>query len=435
MDVCDGRRRLWFCNRLEFAGNMSRVESSSSERYLEGRRSDTAAVDDSARPRPSRSMGGEMFRRVIEWAPTAMIMVDAKGLIIMVNAKAEQLFDYRRAEVIGKPIESLMPIRMVERHEMLRQEFLAEAHPQAQLRGMSRELVAQRRDGSEFQVEINLMPVRFGRRLMVLATVIDISERRRAEEQIRRLNADLERRVEERTAELQAANRELDAFAYAVSHDLRAPLRAMSGFSQALIEDFGQTLPDEARAYLDQISRASSKAGKLIDGILALSRTTRSELHRDAVDLSALVDSVRGDLVRSEPGRRVTWQIEPGLMTHGDIQLLDVAVRNLVENAWKYTARTADAVIRFEGRRESGIDWFCVGDNGAGFDMAHAELLFKPFRRLHRQEEFPGIGIGLATVQRIVDRHGGTIKAFGTPGKGASFCFSLTSKGEDDASP
>ncbi|MDX9707432.1 MAG: PAS domain S-box protein [Azospira sp.] len=235
----------------------------------------------------------------------------------------------------------------------------------------------------------------------------------------------LERRVEERTAELAAANRELESFAYAVSHDLRAPLRAMSGFSQALEEDYGGQLAGEAKTYLDQIGIASRRMTELIDGILTLSRSTRGELRRDAVDLSALAGRRLDELARLEPGRQVAVEVEDGLVARGDARMLEAVVTNLIDNAWKYTGRTEVPAIRFGRSEVDGREGFCIADNGAGFDPAHAGRLFKPFQRLHRQDEFPGIGIGLATVQRIIHRHGGEIVATAVPGKGATFCFTL----------
>ncbi len=253
----------------------------------------------------------------------------------------------------------------------------------------------------------------------------DISRLVEARQEILQLNAGLERRVVERTAELTAANQELDAFAYAVSHDLRAPLRAMSGFSQALIEDYGTSLQDEARAYLDEIILASRHMGQLIDGLLSLSRNTRGVLRLDRVDISVLADRILEELAQAEPERSVEWRIEPGLSARGDARMIEVLLRNLLGNSWKYTVGRPAPLISVYAEQDGSENRFCVADNGAGFDMRHAVKLFQPFQRLHRQDEFPGIGIGLATVQRIVHRHGGTIRATAAPDKGATFSFSL----------
>ena len=242
----------------------------------------------------------------------------------------------------------------------------------------------------------------------------------------------LERRVEQRTAELSTVNRELESFAYAVSHDLRAPLRAMSGFSQALQEDFGAQLTGEARVYLEQIGIASRRMGELIEGLLTLSRSTRGELQRDRVDFSALAERRLDELAAAEPGRRVAVSVEDGLVVQGDARMLAAVMTNLVDNAWKYTGKAAAASIRVHAEIRDGRRWYCVADNGAGFDMAHAARLFQPFQRLHRQDEFPGIGIGLVTVQRIIHRHGGEIVAAAAPDQGATFCFTLPEDGLSD---
>ena len=264
-----------------------------------------------------------------------------------------------------------------------------------------------------------------GHPLRMLGTHTDIDALKAAEAALRESNATLEARVAERTAELTAANQELETFSYAVSHDLRAPLRAMSGYAHALQDDYGASLQGQARTYLDQIGLAARKMSDLIDGLLALSRSTRGELRQDRVDLSALSRRRLDELAQAEPGRQVTIEVEDGLVVQGDERMLASAVVNLLDNAWKYTGSTAAPAIRVHAGEVDGLRGICVSDNGAGFDMEHAERLFKPFQRLHRQDEFPGIGIGLATVQRIVHRHGGQIAAHAVPGEGATFCIAL----------
>lgn len=266
---------------------------------------------------------------------------------------------------------------------------------------------------------------------------VEINERKRIGEELRRAKEAAEaslQKVTERTAELAAANQELEGFAYAVSHDLRAPLRAMSGFSRALAEDYGDRLEGEAKRYLEQIDLASRSMGGLIDGILALSRSTRGELRRNAIDISALASRLLEEMSRGEPDRRVTWRVEPGLRVNGDERMIEAVLRNLLDNAWKYTGKTVLPEIRVFAGEVDGRRGVCIEDNGAGFDMAHAEQMFQPFRRLHRQDEFPGLGIGLATVQRIVRRHGGELHGEGRPGAGARFCFTLPEGGSEERS-
>jgi len=274
-----------------------------------------------------------------------------------------------------------------------------------------------------------------GNKIRRVAVIVqDITTARKAQEEIRRLNATLEQRVKERTAELLAANQELDSFAYAVSHDLRAPLRAMSGFSQALIEDYSDQLDAEARVYLDQIIEASHKMSELIEGILVLSRSTRVQLERELIDLSAMVKEIISDLAEIEPERKVKCIVEPELEVYGDPKTVEVLMTNLLGNAWKYTSKMPDSMIKVSSAKLDDAAAIAIEDNGAGFDQAHANRLFKPFQRLHRQDEFPGTGIGLATVQRIVQRHGGQIMATAVPGEGARFVFSLVPAIADEGS-
>jgi PAS domain S-box-containing protein len=291
------------------------------------------------------------------------------------------------------------------------------------------EYSVRRKDSGETWVgSYSFSPIRDKGGVIVGSVVVarDITEFKQAQEEVRKLNVELEQRVKERTAELEAANKELEAFAYAVSHDLRAPLRALSGFSHALIEDYGPKLSGEARDFLDQITLASRHMGELIDGLLRLSRSTRGELLWEEVDLSAQAERILAEHTKAEPVRRVTCTVQPGMIARCDSRLIEVALANLLDNAWKYTGGTPEPTIRFYCEKNADQQIYNVADNGAGFDMRHAAKLFQPFQRLHRQDEFPGIGIGLATVQRIINRHGGTIQATAEPGKGAIFSFSLS---------
>jgi PAS domain S-box-containing protein len=275
------------------------------------------------------------------------------------------------------------------------------------------------------QLHINTADDGSGRPVRIIGVTRDITETKNAEEKVKRVNVDLERRVQQRTAELSAANEELESFAYTVSHDLRAPLRAMLGFCDALIEDHADSLPPQAHEYLQHVIDGSRHLGEIIEGLLTLSRSTRGALRRDQIDLSMHAEKVLRDLARAEPNRRISWTVEPGLRAYGDSRMIDAVMRNLLGNAWKYTANRTDAAIRVHGEQENGELVFCVEDNGAGFCMEHAEKLFQPFQRLHRQDEFSGLGIGLATVQRIIHRHGGKVSGTGTPDQGAKFRFTL----------
>jgi len=247
--------------------------------------------------------------------------------------------------------------------------------------------------------------------------------------------ADLERLVAQRTAELTAANHELAAFAYSVSHDLRAPLRAIDAFSQALIEDFGAALEARAQDYLRRIRNNTVRMGQLIDDLLKLSRLTRAELHFETVDLTAMARQITTDLQRAESDRTVACTIEPGVIARGDPRLLRVLLENLLGNAWKYTSRHATARIEFGRTTTDGETAYFVRDDGAGFDPTQADKLFRPFQRLHTTEEFEGAGVGLATAQRVVRRHGGQIWADAAPEQGATFFFTLSAAAEDTTAP
>jgi signal transduction histidine kinase len=254
---------------------------------------------------------------------------------------------------------------------------------------------------------------------------LDITERVRAEQEVQRLNSDLERRVAARTAQLEDTNRELESFAHAVSHDLRAPLRAVDGFSEILIEDYGASLDATGQAHLRRIRGGAQHMSGLIDGLLSLSRLNREELRVEQVDLSVLAADIVASLREAGGDRRVEVTITRGLTAECDPRLTRVALENLLANAWKFTAHRDPAHIEVGRLEEGETDWFFVRDDGAGFDMSYAGNLFGAFQRLHRQDEFEGTGIGLATVQRIVHRHGGSIRAEGAVDRGATFFFTL----------
>jgi signal transduction histidine kinase len=233
----------------------------------------------------------------------------------------------------------------------------------------------------------------------------------------------LRQRVAERTRELKSANEELEAFTYSVSHDLRAPLRAIDGFSRALQEDCEAELSEEGRDYLQRVLRNVSRMSDIIDDLLRLARVGRSELVVSQVNLSSLATEIVAQLQQAEPDRKVEVRIQPDVVTRADPRLVRILLENLLANAWKYTANTEPARIEFEARSEDGKQVFCIRDNGAGFNMAHAEKLYAAFQRLHSSQEFEGSGIGLTIVERIIKRHGGWIHAQSEPAQGATFCF------------
>lgn len=363
-----------------------------------------------------------LMAAIVESSDDAIIGKTLDNKVTHWNRAAERMFGYSADMIVGRSGLCLIPPeRRDEQEKLLYAIRRGESIKQSETQLISK-------DGNRINVSVTVSTIRDtdGRVVGVSEIARDITERKQAEREIRRLNTDLERRVIERTVELTAVNRELDSFAYAVSHDLRAPLRAMSGFSRALMEDYSDRLTGESKEYLEQIDLASRKMNDLIDGLLTLSRGIRGELRHDIVDISMLSDRLLAQLADNDPERPVAVQVESGLLAYGDARMIEVVMTNLLSNAWKYTAHTTAPNIRIYACERDGVRRFCVADNGAGFDMAHANRLFQPFQRLHRQEEFPGIGIGLATVQRIVHRHGGTIEAQGEPGKGAVFCFTLS---------
>jgi light-regulated signal transduction histidine kinase (bacteriophytochrome) len=286
-----------------------------------------------------------------------------------------------------------------------------------------------------------------------VGTCIDITERKKAEEEIFRLNAELGKKVAERTNELrksqlallnlvedmnqntkkidianralEATNKELESFSYSVSHDLRAPLRGMDGFSKTLLEDYSDKLDATGKNYLERIRAGTQRMGLLIDDLLKLSRVNRVEFKRESVDLSKMVRTMLLTVRKNNPARDVKVSIQKDIIIDGDGHLLEIAITNLIDNAWKFTGKTENTRIEFGTLLKDGKTVMFIRDNGVGFDMTYVDKLFGAFQRLHTTAEFPGTGIGLATVQRVIHRHGGQVWAEGEVGKGATFFFTL----------
>jgi len=283
------------------------------------------------------------------------------------------------------------------------------------------------RSGRKVAVEESAAPIvdPYGNLLGGVLVLRDVTERRQQMQQIHKLNAELEQRVTQRTAALEQANRELEAFSYSVAHDLRAPLRGIDGFSQMLIDKYASQLDAEGVGYLNRVRAAAARMSELIDALLSLARVGRAELQATDVDLTRLAAALTQDLASCTAERRVKVRIEGGMNAHADPQLLRIALGNLLDNAWKFTMRNEAAEVEVGQCKNVTTPTFFVRDNGAGFDPAYADKLFGAFERLHTETEFPGTGIGLAIVHRIVVRHGGRIWAESAPGQGATFFFTL----------
>ncbi|MBI1993892.1 MAG: MASE1 domain-containing protein [Deltaproteobacteria bacterium] len=357
---------------------------------------------------------------ILDIAADAIISVDGAQRIRLFNQGAEKIFGYAAEEVLGRPLGMLLPERFVEAHHRHIQEFAAVPET-ARRMGERREIFGRRKDGREFPAEASISKLDLSGQTAFTVILRDITGRRGAEEEIHRLNENLKRRA----VELEAVNRELESFSYSVSHDLRAPVRRIEGFSSSLLEEYEKQLGEKGRDYLRRIRASCEQMARLIEDLLQLSRVTRSKMHREPVDLSALARQITVELQKSDPGRRIQSVIGEGLVASGDARLLRVALENLLVNAWKFTGKRDDPRIEFGVVQMNGQPIYYVRDNGVGFDMAYADRLFGAFQRLHEETEFPGTGIGLATVQRIIHRHGGRVWAESAVGQGATFYFTL----------
>jgi len=364
---------------------------------------------------------------IVESSNDAIIGKDLQGVVVSWNAGAERTFGYTASEMQGQPITRLIPLeRQREETEILHRIRRGEdvAHF---------ETVRLRKDGRPIDLSVNVSPIKDGHGRVVGASKVarDITERKGAERQIRELNADLERRVRERTAQFETANKELEAFSYSISHDLRAPLRGIDSFVQMLHEDHAEQLDAEGKRMLNVVSSEAKRMGRLIDDLLAFSRLSRQQIASTSVDMSMLARAAFESMTLTTPisTQMARFELKPLPPARGDIALLRQVFDNLIGNAIKYSGKRAAPVIEVGGWSGDSEATYYVKDNGVGFDERFSDKLFGVFQRLHSEEEFEGTGVGLAIVQRVIHRHGGKVRAQSKPGEGAAFYFTLPTQG------
>ena len=358
------------------------------------------------------------FRNAMRFSAIGKALLGREGRIVDVNLALANILHTSPEELVGRPLMSYFVDRPGDDDERSRAAG-------GSVYRVTRDLL--REDGELRHVHLTFaqVPGEIGQDVERLVQVEDITDRLRAEARVLALNRTLEARVAMRTRELTRANEELESFAYSVSHDLRAPLRAIDGFSRLLTERYADQVDEAGRDYLARVRAATARMGELIDALLQMARVSRGQLKRVPLDLAAMARDIIAELRRQEPEREVVVDLDPSMSASGDAALVRNLLDNLLGNAWKFTQGREGARIAFTREQVDGAPWFVVRDNGAGFEQAYAGKLFRPFQRLHTQDEFSGHGIGLASVRRIVERHGGGIVAEGSPGNGASFRFTL----------
>jgi PAS domain S-box-containing protein len=366
----------------------------------------------------------QRFRNAMQYSAIGKALLDSQGRIVESNPAFAGIVGRAAGDLVDVPLSRLLDDR--EDDPMHTSQLASGLDGSGDVVRTTRLL--RRHDGELRTVQLTFAPVpnEPGNDVVRLVQVDDVTERMRAEAAVQALNRTLEARVAARTRELSEANRELESFAYSVSHDLRAPLRAIEGFSRILGERHAAGLDATGRDYLERVRKATARMAELIDALLKLSRIGRSGLNVTDVDLSELAAEVGASLADAEPDRHVALHVQPGMLVRGDRALLLTLLDNLMGNAWKFTRDQASPRVEVGMERDdAGTASFFVRDNGAGFDEEYSGKLFRPFQRLHTQDEFPGHGIGLASVKRIIERHGGQVEASGAPGQGATFRFSL----------
>jgi PAS domain S-box-containing protein len=394
-------------------------------RNLEAARADSERHTEALIASEQLARNNERLKQaILDAALDGIVTADGQGIVVEFNSAAERVFGYRREAVIGQRfVEIVFPPRLRQEYDRAMQRLLL--NDSGGLLGHRMEVTATRADGQEFPAEIAINRIELQGRHMFTAYLRDITERREADARIQELHENLERRVQQRTAELEDANRQLESFSYSVSHDLRAPARHVLGFAELLNKQLSGWSDPAAQRLVRVITESARRMAQLIDDLLTFSRTSRQEMRRGPVNMNRLVADAVRLLAPETVNRRIEWRIPPLPTVDGDAALLAQVWFNLLSNAIKYTRHRDVAVIVIEGRQEADEAAFSVRDNGTGFDMQYAHKLFGVFQRLHREEEFEGTGIGLANVARIIQRHGGRVWASAAPNVGATFFFTL----------
>ena len=360
------------------------------------------------------------FIALLESAPDSMVIIGSDGKIAMVNKQTEVLFGYRREEIIGKEVEILIPERYHKQHRNDRAKYIS--RPRTRPMGIGLELFGRRHDGSDFPVEVSLSPMHtdISEDTMIIAAIRDVTRQKQAQAELAK-----------RTSDLEAINKELEAFSYSASHDLRAPLRTIEGFTNKILTESPQQLDGKAYDYFVRIMKASKQMGVLIDDMLKLARLTKIEMKPQCINISEIASSIGHELIDSDRQRAADIQIEPGITGYADRNLIQIALQNLFENAWKYTRKKEHTVIEFGTHGKNGGLVYFIKDNGVGFNMKYAGNLFKAFQRLHSSTDFEGTGVGLATVHRIIELHKGNIWAESFENTGTAFYFTLFPNNQD----
>jgi PAS domain S-box-containing protein len=363
------------------------------------------------------------LRKAVDTSGEAIFLTDRNGIIQFINPEFTKLYGFTSNEVVGK-----VTPRILKSGSLSLEDYKCFWDKILNKEIVKGEILNNTKDGKLVVIERTVSPILDEGKNIIgfLAVQRDISERKHAEAEIQKLNSELENRIIERTAQLESAYKELEAFSYSVSHDLRAPLRSINGFSSALLKNYSDKLDEKGKKYLQFVNSATKKMNDLIEDLIGLSRVSRAVLNCSTVDLSLIVNNIISDLRKDDPSRSYEFIIEQGLSAECDKNLISIVIENLLRNSFKYSSKKPNTSIEFNVIKKDGEkNIFFVRDKGAGFNMKYAGKLFGPFQRLHSESEFPGTGIGLATVKRIINRHGGNIWAEGEIENGATFYFTL----------